>query len=311
MDRRALLDWYDTTKRDLPWRQDTDPYRVLVSEAMLQQTRVETVLPYYRAWMDRWPTADALAAANDDEVHAAWSGLGYYRRARNLHAAAKRIAEHGWPDNLHDLPGVGPYTAAAVGSIAFDQPTAVVDGNVIRVMSRLHDVERDVGTAAGKRAIQDAADAALVAARPGDWNQAVMELGATVCKPNPDCSVCPVQSDCLAFQRGTWAERPAKAPKRKPKDEHIRFAYAVRDGCILLAKRPDDGLLAGTWGLPETEAEAPVLGTAVHRFSHRTWHMTVVEHEAEGGCWIPLDGLGDIGLSTAARRAIEAAQRST
>lgn len=311
MDRHALLDWYDANKRDLPWRQDTDPYRVLVSEAMLQQTRVETVLPYYDAWMARWPTVDGLAGATDDEVHAAWSGLGYYRRARNLHAAAKHIAEHGWPHDLQDLPGVGPYTAAAVGSISFDQPMAVVDGNVIRVMSRLHDIDLDVGTGAGKRAIQAAADEALYMGRPGDWNQAVMELGATVCKPNPDCRACPVRGDCLAAARGTALERPVKAPKRAPKDENVRFAYAERDGCILLVKRPDDGLLAGTWGLPETDVDAPVLGTAVHRFTHRTWHMTIVDHEAEDGCWIPLDGLDDIGLSTAAHRAIDAAQRST
>ncbi|MGB1586607.1 MAG: A/G-specific adenine glycosylase [Thermoplasmatota archaeon] len=311
MDRHALLAWYDANKRGLPWRRDTDPYRVLVSEAMLQQTRVETVLPYYEAWMARWPTAEALAAAKDEEVHAAWSGLGYYRRARNLHAAAKAIVSHGWPEQLGDLPGVGPYTAAAVGSIAFGQPVAVVDGNVIRVMSRLRDIELDVGTAAGRRAVQEAADAGLHLERPGDWNQAVMELGATICKPRPDCTGCPVASDCLAQQRGTTLERPVKQPKRPAKEEAIRFAYAERDGCVLLAKRPEKGLLAGTWGLPETEADAPVLGTATHKFTHRTWRMTIVAHEANEGCWIPLDGLDEIGLSTAARRAIEAAQRRT
>lgn len=304
----GLLAWYDANKRDLPWRRDTDPYRVLVSEAMLQQTRAETVLRYYEPWLAKWPNVEALAAATDEAVHAMWSGLGYYRRARNLHAAAKQIAAHGWPDDLTQLPGVGAYTAAAVSSIAFGQPVAVVDGNVERVMSRIHDVEEDVTRAAGKRTIGALAQAALDVQRPGDWNQAVMELGATICTPTPRCEACPIVS-CQANDNGTVAQRPVKPAKRAPEVESVRMAYHEHDGHVVLVRR-ESGLLAGTWGLPETQETGPVLGRLEHKFTHRTWHIEVVAATAKGTL-VPLDALDEYGLSTAARKAIAVAQRST
>lgn len=330
--RRDLLGWYDAHKRDLPWRRDQEPYRVLVSELMLQQTRVETVLRHYDAWLERFPTVEALAAATDEAVMAQWSGLGCYRRARSLHAAAQAIAQGGWPTDragLRNLPGIGDYTSAAVASIAWSEAVAAVDGNVVRVMSRLGDIEEDTTRAAGKRAVAAAADAALDAARPGDWNQAVMDLGARICTPKPRCDACPVAPHCQALARGTQAQRPVTRPKRPPVEQDVTFAHIVEGGRVLLVPRPADGLLAGTWGLPGGEGElvdevrgqtglevrpADAAAEVVHRFTHRTWRMRIHDATVLGGelrepaRWVPLDGLDALGLSTATRRAIDAAQ---
>lgn len=326
---QGLLAWFDAHGRDLPWRRDRDPYRVLVSEVMLQQTRVETVLGRYEAWFARFPTVHDLAAAGDDAVMAAWSGLGYYRRARNLHAAASAISEGGWPTDLaglRALPGVGEYTAAALASILLGKPTPAIDGNLQRVVARVHDIALDVTTAAGRRAIRDAAQALIDPDRPGDWNQAMMDLGATVCVPKPHCLECPVT--CLARERGTVASRPVKAARKPPVHESMHFAFVERDGRLLLAKR-EGGLLAGTWGLPGGSTERPLealvqeqTGVTItsapanvevkHTFTHRVWSMQVFRAEAKTtspGAWHLIDGLADVGLSTAARKAIAAAQR--
>ena len=334
MDREALLGWYDARRRDLPWRRDQDPYRVWISEVMLQQTRVETVLPYYAAWMERFPDLEALADADEESVLAAWSGLGYYSRARNLQAAARRMVADGVPDSeagWRALPGVGPYTAGAVASIAFGRRVPAVDGNVVRVMSRLFDIGDDVTRAAGRRAVQDAAAALVPRDRPGDWNQAVMELGATVCTPRPDCDKCPVSDHCRARIAGILLERPVKPAKKAPRTDPMHFAAVLAGDRVLLTKQPP-GLLAGTWLLPGGPRHLPLEDQvleqagvlvrlddapveAVHRFTHRTWHMRVhraevldVDHRqpARAVRWQPLDALDELGLPTAARRALDA-----
>jgi A/G-specific adenine glycosylase len=253
-----LLIWYDRHGRELPWRARSgrpDPYRVWLSEIMLQQTTVAAVAPYYARFLDRWPTIEALAEAKRDDVLAAWAGLGYYSRARNLHAAAQAIIEHGAPENeagWRALPGVGPYTAAAIAAIAFDQPANVVDGNVERVMARLYAVETPLPEA--KSELRSRAETLVTGERPGDWAQALMDLGATICTPrSPKCEICPWSQACAA--RATRA--PESYPRRAAKAERPRRYGAVfrieRDGRFWLVRRPDQGLLGGTAGLPTTE----------------------------------------------------------
>lgn len=292
--RRRLLAWYRTQRRDLPWR-GRDTYGVWVSEAMLQQTRVDVATPYYLRWMERFPTVQALAAADGEDVLRAWAGLGYYSRARNLHAAARIVARDGWPQDLaawRALPGVGPYTAAAVTSIALGQPNACVDGNVVRVVARLSGESADVATKAARGRIEALAQAWLAPKAPGDWNQAMMDLGATVCTPRaPRCAQCPVASLCAAKASGSQGRIPRKAKAAAPREEQRTVAIVRRHGAVLLV-RPRTGLLAGMWAPPHAGPDEPVaaavrrqagvrvragrhVGTAVHQFSHRTWRMTV------------------------------------
>jgi len=252
--RRALLAHYDRDRRALPWRGEDDPYRIWVSEVMLQQTRVETVIPYYRRWLERFPDLATLAAADVDDVLLAWQGLGYYRRARGLHAGARMVREHHGGEVPADhaaligLPGVGEYTAAAVASIAFGQAVGVVDGNVKRVMARLGDNPRPTA-----RWLQDAAQALVDPDRPGDWNQALMELGATVCTPRgPRCGECPLAAWCRARAAGTQEERPAPQA-RKAVPHEVRATAVVLDGQgrALVVRRGEEGLLAGLWAFPD------------------------------------------------------------
>ena len=257
MEGDLLLRWYDRHSRDLPWRENTDPYRVWVSEIMLQQTRVETVVPYYLRFLGDFPSVADLAAAPLDRVLAMWSGLGYYRRARQMHAAARVVAERGgeFPDSsegLRTLPGIGPYTAAAVASICFGEMVPVVDGNVERVLSRRLALEDFPRSKAGKKVIVEAARGLLMEGRPGDGNQAVMELGATVCLPRlPKCSACPVSVGCEAWERGEAALYPRRPPKKPTKRMRRRVIVVVDQERILFFRRPDDSpLLAGIWELP-------------------------------------------------------------
>jgi A/G-specific adenine glycosylase len=252
--RRALLDHYDRTRRDLPWRGDTDPYRIWVSEVMLQQTRVETATGYYRRWLERFPDVDSLADATTDEVLMVWQGLGYYRRAQNLHAGARVVREHhggavpGSFEELRTLPGVGEYTAGAVASIAFGEAVPAVDGNVRRVLARVHD--RPAPTPSWLR---DVANLLVDPTRPGDWNQALMELGATVCTPRePRCDVCPLMPWCRARRAGTQRERPAP-PKKKPVPRKAFATAVVMDpsGRALVVRRAEGGLLGGLWSFPD------------------------------------------------------------
>jgi len=246
-----LLNWYDCNARDLPWRLRggrPDPYRVWLSEIMLQQTTVAAVGPYFRRFLERWPNVEALGAAPRDELLGAWAGLGYYSRARNLHAAAQKLAADGVPTNeagWRELPGVGPYTAAAIAAIAFDEPTNVVDGNVERVMARLYAVEAPLPEA--KPELRRLAGELVTAERPGDWAQALMDLGATICTPkSPKCGVCPWRDDCAAFATGA----PETYPRRAAKTERPRRFGATfrieRDGALWLVRRPDKG-----WSCPE------------------------------------------------------------
>ncbi len=256
-----LLAWYDRHRRALPWRRDRDPYRVWISEIMLQQTRVETVLPYYRRFLERFPTVEALAAAPLDDVLALWSGLGYYRRARQLHAAAGRIARRGFPESaagLAELPGIGAYTAAAIASIAFGEAVPVVDGNVERVVARRLALAEDPKRAPAGRLIRAAAGELVDPRRPGDSNQALMEVGATICAPRaPRCLLCPLAEGCRARELGDPERFPPARKRRAPERVHRVVAWVERDGRHLLFRRPDgEELLAGTWELPWCEPAA-------------------------------------------------------
>ena len=258
--RRALLAFFDESARQLPWRGETDPYRILVSEVMLQQTRVETVKRYYGRWLERFPDSATLAAADEESVLKMWEGLGYYRRARNLHATARAVRER--PDRtlptsaaeLRGLPGLGEYTAGAVASIAFGEPVPAVDGNVRRVLARLFD-EEDPRPAW----LRDRAAGLVDPARPGDFNQALMELGAPVCTPRaPSCERCPVAAHCRARKRGTVPERPGKKRRAAPREVDLVVAVCERDGVLLMQKRPAGGLLGGLWAFPARELDVPL-----------------------------------------------------
>lgn len=248
--RAALLAWYDGDHRDLPWRRTSDPWAVLVSEVMLQQTTVAAVTPYYERFMARWPTAADLARCEDDDLASEWSGLGYYRRARMLKQAALAVSERGMPvdrDGLRELPGVGDYTAAAVASIALGEPVAAVDGNVERVLCRLHALDGDPRKAAGRRVLRERAEALLDGARPGDFNQALMELGARVCRPkSPRCAECPLHAGCAARRSGE-PERWPPPPKPTSWKAVTRVVIvADRRGRVLLGRRtesPNAGFL--------------------------------------------------------------------
>ncbi len=260
-DPGVLLAWYDSNRRDLPWRRDTDPYRVLVSEIMLQQTRAAVVAKRYPQFLDRFPSVEALAVADEEEVLVAWSGLGYYRRARSLHAAAEAIVSTGeWPQTaaeLERLPGVGPYTAAAVASIAFDEPVVVVDGNVRRVAARLIAEEGDPNHRRAAQRLRDAAAAWVSQTRPGDSNQALMELGATVCKPRPLCCECPLTASCVARSNGVAENFPVAAKRSPPIELRWRLAVIREQGQLWLERRIDTAAwLPGMFELPWVDANA-------------------------------------------------------
>ncbi len=259
----ALLDWYDRERRELPWRSapgaHADAYRVWLSEIMLQQTTVKAVIPYYQKFLETWPTVMDLAAAELDDVLAAWAGLGYYSRARNLHRCAKVVVEDfkgQFPETEHELrelPGVGPYTAAAIAAIAHDLPATPVDGNVERVVARLFAIKLALPKA--KPELKRLAATLTPHERPGDFAQAMMDLGATVCTPKrPSCLMCPLQKDCHGYAKGIAGELPIKAVKpQRPTRRGIAFLALSEDGCVLLRRRPEAGLLGGMLEVPSTE----------------------------------------------------------
>lgn len=315
--RKALLRWYAGNRRNLPWRRSRDPYAILVAEVLLQQTRIAAGEAYYRRFLERFPTVESLAAADEEAVLRAWEGLGYYRRARHLHRAAREIvARHDGrvpadPEALAALPGVGPYTAGAVASIAYGVPVPAVDGNVVRVLARLCRIEEDVTRAATKRAIRERAAPLVPAEDPGTWNQALMELGSLVCVPKaPRCPACPVAAWCQARAAGVEAELPRIRPRPQVPEVPAAFAVVERDGRLLLVRRPRDALLGGLWALPGGELgegeepreglrrrvreqsgvdvePGPVLGRRDHVFSHRRWRAVAY------GCAV--DGLPEVG----------------
>jgi len=267
--RRRLLSWYTVHRRRLPWRETSDPYAIWVSEVMLQQTRVDTAIAYYLRFMKRFPTVSLLAQADLQEVLKLWEGLGYYSRARNLHRAAGIVVDRfkgSVPDNPSDfrsLPGVGDYIAAAVLSIAFNQALPVVDGNVKRVLARLFEVEAPVNRSSAKRIFTKLADALLDAGEPAAFNQAIMELGALVCRPkNPDCAGCPLGGDCRAYAGGTVAEYP-KRDRRAPVPEHrIAVGVVMKNGLLLITRRKPEGLLGGLWVFPGGKLSSGQKGAA-------------------------------------------------
>ncbi len=299
-----LLRWYDSTARDLLWRRSKDPYRVWVSEVMLQQTRVEAVKPYYERWINRYPDAQALAASTEDEVMQHWQGLGYYARARNLLRGVREVcSSYGGqvPDNKTDIrsiAGIGEYTAGAILSISYGQREPAVDGNVLRVFSRLYCIEEEISRTSVKRKITELVQQTIPADRPGDFNQALMELGATVCLPrNPRCGGCPVAEFCCAVGQQRQNELPVKKQKIPVKTIRLAAVAVRKDGKYLLFQRPNTGLLAGMWEFPtvEIESEARIearvneylqksVGATVmlreklfelsHLFSHRKWELS-------------------------------------
>jgi A/G-specific adenine glycosylase len=259
-----LLAWYEQHAANLPWRENHDPYRVWLSEIMLQQTQVETVKPYFARFLDAFPSVGALANAPLSDVLKLWEGLGYYSRARNLHQAAQAVVRDfggQFPqtaEQLLNLPGIGRYTAGAIASIAFGEVVPVLDGNVIRVFARLTDLEDDVTQPAVKARLWELAEKWLPNERPGDYNQALMELGRTVCKPrNPLCKECPIHAHCLAFAHGTQALRPVKKSKAPTPHYDVAAGIIWNDiGEVLIAQRPLDGLLGGLWEFPGGKLEA-------------------------------------------------------
>ncbi|GER67170.1 adenine DNA glycosylase [Weizmannia acidilactici] len=259
--QKDLISWFEREMRDLPWRRDSDPYKIWVSEIMLQQTRVDTVIPYFQRFMEKFPTLEALADADEDEVLKEWEGLGYYSRVRNLHTAVKEVQEkYGGtvpktPKEVAKLKGVGPYTAGAILSIAYGQPEPAVDGNVMRVLSRILSVWEDIAKPSSRKIFEDAVRKLISHENPSFFNQALMELGALVCtSKSPSCLLCPVRDHCRAFAEGTTEVLPVKSKGKKQKQ--IQLAAAVLedgDGRIVIHKRPGKGLLANMWEFVQTE----------------------------------------------------------
>ncbi len=331
--RQSLLRWYDAHARDLPWRRvgaKQDPYKVWLSEIMLQQTTVATVKDYYTKFLSRWPDVVALAAADREDVMRSWAGLGYYARARNLHACAQQVAARGgFPETVEgllELPGVGPYTAAAIAAIAFDHPIAAVDGNVERVVSRMFAIETPLPQS--KPQIREHAQSLVPRARAGDFAQAMMDLGATICNPkSPNCDICPWTDECAGRKAGIASTLPRKAPK-KPIPTRMGYAYWVQrpDGAVLLRQRPDKGLLGGmmeiptsdwTEKLPRSYEGAPIkakwkkrAGVVEHTFTHFHLQLTVVVAAAdcevsEPYRWIAPEMLAGEALPTAMRKVVD------
>jgi A/G-specific adenine glycosylase len=308
--RERLLAWYDAHARDLPWRRDRDPYRVWVSEIMLQQTRVAAVIEHYHEFLRRFPDIEKLADAPQDSVLAAWSGLGYYRRARMMHAAAKIVARDlrgkfpSTAGGLQDLPGIGRYTSAAIASIAFNEPVAVVDGNVERVLQRF------CGKRLAPEKIWRAAERLLDRNRPGDFNQAIMELGATVCTPRaPSCLTCPIVQLCATRGDLGHTAKPDKQRKRE-----IHYLLDSRDGAVFLVRRPQNArLMAGMWELPEGGADSPWAAAFSLKHSITVTDYSVLVRRATvapdtPGEFVPLKSLPKLALTGLARKILKRAE---
>jgi A/G-specific adenine glycosylase len=345
--RAALLRWYRRHRRDLPWRRTRDPYAIWVSEAMLQQTRVETVVPYYERFLRRFPDVASLADAELDDVMCAWEGLGYYSRARRLKHAAEMVMDRfggrvpSQADELQSLPGIGRYTAGAIASIAFGRAEPVLDGNVTRVLARLHGIRDSVDQPKVVERLWQEATRLARGSSPGDLNQALMELGARVCTPkSPGCETCPIQRWCQAAEAGDPEAIPRKTRRPEPRLLRVGAALLLRRGRALAVKRPAGGLLGGLWELPGTELtgksrperavtsalEAAIglpienlerLGQVDHLFSHRRLELLVFRGSPGAGRlrldgytahrWVSPAGLGGLPHGRATRKALELA----
>ena len=333
-----LLDWYDANRRVLPFRGTRDPYAVWISEIMLQQTRTDTVSGYYTRFMNRFPNIAALAQADEQEVLKYWEGLGYYSRARNLHKAAQIMQrEYGgrFPaayEGIRALPGVGDYTAAAVASIAYRLPYPAIDGNLTRVLARVHGVREDVGRPSVKRLIHELGEREIDRERPGDWNQALMDLGATICVPGtPDCARCPLQAQCDAYAQGDADQLPIRAAARPPVPVDVGVGLVIAEGRVLTIKR-DAALLKGLWTFLLCEGDSTPegmarklealgmqanriipLGEARHVFTHRIWNMKLYRVDLPAmpgrtaGQWADAQMLTELPLPTAMKAARRAA----
>jgi len=322
-----LLNWYNKNKRTLPWRGHPDSYAVWVSEIMLQQTRVETVIPYFEKWMKLFPTVQALADADERDILNAWEGLGYYSRARNLHKAAKMVVkEHGRKlprelDALLKLPGIGRYTVGAIASIAFGMDEPALDGNLKRVYSRLFDIADPVDSPNSESLLWEIARRNLPKGKAGDFNQALMDLGATICIPKrPRCLICPLMKDCISRIHGTQELRPVKKPKKDVPHHILVAGVVVKRGRVLLAQRPSKGLLGGMWEFPNGHVgESPArelakalkagyslkvqkreaMGIVHHTYSHfkasvHVFRCDLLSTSREQKLkWVPLKGLND------------------
>jgi A/G-specific adenine glycosylase len=302
-----LISWFKAEQRDLPWRKDQDPYKVWVSEIMLQQTRVDTVIPYFNRFIEWFPTIEDLAEAEEEKVLKAWEGLGYYSRVRNLQSAVREVKEKyngevpNTPEDISSLKGVGPYTAGAILSIAYGIPEPAVDGNVMRVLSRILLIREDIAKASSRKIFEKAVRDIISHEDPSAFNQALMELGALICTPtSPSCLLCPVREHCHAFHEGAQQELPIKTKKVKTRDVQLTAVFVEdEDGKILIHKRPASGLLANLWEFPTVELHHPlqndrkqivelfkqsldldiqfgqIIGQIEHVFSHLVWNIKV------------------------------------
>ena len=287
---QLLLAWYRKNARILPWRETSDPYAIWISEIMLQQTRVDTVIPYYHKWLEEFPTVEDLATADEDRVLKVWEGLGYYSRARNLHKAAHILVDRfqgQLPRDLKDLqslPGVGRYTAGAIASIAFGIPAPILDGNLRRVLTRFFNIRTPIQTTETEKRLWKLAGELLPPNNPGDFNQALMELGALVCLPiNPNCADCPLNKECQANQLGIQESLPVRKEKSPPPHYQVAAAVIEKEGQVLLAKRPPDGLLGGLWEFPGgKQEEAETLPEALRREIQEELDLEIVVGEALG-----------------------------
>lgn len=319
---KQLADWYLGAHRDLPWRRTTDPYRIWVSEIMLQQTRAQAVIPYYQRFLDRFPTVESLAAAAEQDVLVLWAGLGYYSRARNLLRAAQQVVEAGdFPrdyEAIRALPGIGDYTAAAITSIAFGLPHAVVDGNVLRVVARVENDSADIAVPRTRERFRAIVRQWMGRLQPGVFNQALMELGATVCLPaKPLCRECPIAHRCRSLQAGTVGQLPVKLRKTEPVAIAAVLLLVRRGGRVLLRQKEAGARrMAGFWELPAPQ-ELPgsragkIWGEFRHTITHHHYTFTVRSASARapgaGFQWFSVDQLSEIPLSTTARKALKLA----
>lgn len=311
---QTLTQWQqDHGRNDLPWQRNVTPYRVLVSELMLQQTQVATVIPYFERWLQHFPTIDALATASEDAVMTQWQGLGYYSRARNLHKAAKFVVEElggQLPDNvdeLREVPGVGPYTAGAISAFAFNKPAAIVDGNVKRLFSRYFGIEGDINSTRTNKAIWSYAETYTPTVENRRYAQALLDLGATVCTPRmPTCEQCPVKSSCHAYATDRVHLLPEKKAKKKIPTRQGYFLLDINERGVLLIQRSADGIWPRLWCLPEIfepSENGAVHGTFKHVFSHYKLEATIfAQSSVDQGKRVPLEQLDDYGLPTPIRK---------
>ena len=311
--QKDLISWFSREQRDLPWRKDRDPYKVWVSEIMLQQTRVDTVIPYFNRFLEKFPTLDALALAEEDEVLKVWEGLGYYSRVRNLQSAVKEVHEQyggivpDTPKEISSLKGVGPYTAGAILSIAYGKPEPAVDGNVMRVFSRILSIWLDIAKPSSRKVFEEAVRALISKENPSYFNQALMELGALICTPtSPSCLLCPVREHCRAFDEGVQEELPVKSKKKAARKLNMAAAVIFTDDDrVVIHKRPGTGLLANLWEFPNFEVstsrsgrkqleerleadykvdaslKAGVITKIQHVFSHIVWDIEIYAGSVE------------------------------